>query len=71
MHHSSPHAITKSIPPSDDIVQRRNDEMAEDIKESLCDMLKNKDLASNWMNPGYQAMKLCSWVMLVLLKIMK
>ena len=36
VHHSSPHAITKSIPLSDDTVQRI-DEMAEDLKKFFCD----------------------------------
>ena len=62
LHHSSPRVITKSIPLSDDTVRRKIDEMAEDIEESLCDILKNKDLACNWMNLRYQAMKHCSWV---------
>ena len=49
VHHSSPHAITKSIPLSDDTVQRRIDEMAEDIKESLCDILKKTKI---WPTTG-------------------
>lgn len=42
VHHSSPSVITKSIPLSDDTVRRRIDEMAEDIEESLCDILKKQ-----------------------------
>ena len=42
VHHSSPSVITKSIPLSDDTVRRRIDEIAEDIEESLCDILKKQ-----------------------------
>ena len=41
VHHSNPSQITRSIPLSNDSVRRRIDEMAVDVEETLCDILKN------------------------------
>ena len=61
VYRSSPHAITKSIPISDNTVRRRIDEMAEDIKESLCDILKKQRFGlqlDESMLPGNEALLL-------------
>ena len=66
VHHSSSHAITKSIPFSDDTARRRIEEMAEDIKESLRDILKKQKFGLQLDESTLLAIKHCSWVMLVL-----
>ena len=40
LHHKSPAQITKAIPLSNSTVQRRVDEMAANIEETLCNKLK-------------------------------
>ena len=42
VHHASPSTITKAIPLSNNTVQRRIDEMASNIEETLCGILKTQ-----------------------------
>ncbi|KAF2360367.1 hypothetical protein FHG87_008875 [Trinorchestia longiramus] len=42
VHHASPWAVTKSIPLSNNSVQRRVDEMSEDVEDILCNILKRQ-----------------------------
>ena len=43
--HKSPDQVIKAIPLSDNSVQRRVDEMAENIEETLCNILMTTELA--------------------------
>lgn len=43
--HKSPKQIIKAIPLSDNFVQRRVNEMAENIGETLCNILRNTEFS--------------------------
>ncbi len=61
INHKSPNQIIKSIPLSYNSVQRRIDEMAEDVRETLCNILKIQPFALQLYEstmPGNEALLL-------------